>query len=158
MPVKPRRQPCRARDRSDDADRKVLRFQHRALLDMQLEIGQQFAPRSRGGADMIGIEAELPQRIAHGNAGGIAPIQHALVESAGDRAAAEQRRGEPNALLVGEADDLDRERQPLAAPVQIGDAGNRGDQAERPIPFAGVAHGVVMRAEHQAGQPVASPS
>ena len=39
-------------------------------------------------------------------------FEHALVERAGDGAAAEQRRGEAHALLVGEADDLDRERQP----------------------------------------------
>ncbi len=135
-----------------DADRKIFRFEHRALLDMQLEIGQQFAAGARGGADMIGIEAEFLQRLAHGDAGGIAHLQHAFVEGAGDRAAAEQRGGEAHALLVGKAGDLDRERQPLAAPVQIGDAGDRSDHAERPVPFAGVAHGVVMRAEHQAWQ------
>jgi hypothetical protein len=36
--------------------------------------------------------------------------------------------------------------------VQIGHAAYRRDQAERPIPLAGVAHGIVMRTEHQAGQ------
>ena len=148
----PRRHPCRARNRGDDADGKVFGFQHRPLLDMQFEIGEQFAAGTRGGADMIGIEAEVLQRLAHGNAVGIAHPQHALVKGAGDRAAAEQRGGEADALLVGKAGDLDRERQPLAAPVQVRDAGDRGDEAERPIPFAGVTHGIVMRAEHQAWQ------
>ena len=79
-------------------------------------------------------------------------VEHALVEGAGDGAAAEQGRGEADAFLIGKAGHLDRERQSLAAPVEIGDAGNRGDEPERPVPFAGVAHGVVMRAQHQAGQ------
>ncbi len=34
--------------------------------------------------------------------------------------------------------------------MQIGDTGNRRDQPERTVPFAGVANGVVMRAQHQA--------
>ena len=74
------------------------------------------------------------------------------IESARDRAAAEQRGRKAHALLVGESNDLDRERQPPPAPVQIGDAGNRCEQSERAVPFAGVAHGVVMRAQHQARQ------
>ena len=101
---------------------------------------------------MIGVEAELHQRIAHGDAVTVACVEHALVEGAGHRAAAEQRRGEAHPLLVGKADDFDRERQALAAAVEIGDAGDRRDHAQRPVPFAGVAHGVVVRAEHQARQ------
>src|SRR3981189_1638388 len=54
--------------------------------------------------------------------------------------------------LIGEPHDLDRKRQPPPAPVQVRDAGNRRDQSERAVPFAGVAHGVVMRAQHQARQ------
>ena len=34
-------------------------FQHRPLLDVQFDIGMQFAARPRRRADMIGIEAEL---------------------------------------------------------------------------------------------------
>ena len=33
--------------------------------------------------------------------------------------------------------------------MQIGDAGNRRDNTERPVPAAGIAHSIVMRAEHQ---------
>ena len=79
--------------------------------------------------------------------------EHALDERARHRPAAEQRRGKAHALLVGKADDFNGERQPLAALVQIGDAGNRGDDAERAVPFAGIAHRIVMRAQHQARQP-----
>ena len=58
--------------------------------------------------------------------------------------------GEADALLIGGADHLDGERQAFSAPLQVGHAGNRRDQSERAVPFAGVADGVVMRAQHQA--------
>ena len=75
-----------------------------------------------------------------------------LDERTGDRAAAEQGRGKANPFLVGEPDDLDRKRQPLPAPVQVRDAGNRRDQSERAVPFAGVTHRIIVRAQHQARQ------
>ncbi len=37
--------------------------------------------------------------------------------------------------------------------MEIGDAGNRRDQPERAIPFAGVANRIVVRSQHQAWQP-----
>ena len=61
----PRRQTGGAGNRADHADRQIFRLQHRALLDVQLDIGQQFAARPCGGADMIGVETELNQRLAH---------------------------------------------------------------------------------------------
>ena len=146
------RQPGRARDRGHDADRQVLAFEHRPLLDMQFDIAMQFAPAPGRRADMIGIEPELRQRLAHGEAGFVFGIQRGYIEGAGDGAAAEQGRGEPHAFLIGETDDFDRKRQATPASVQIRHAGNRGDHPERPIPLAGVAHGVVMRSQHQARQ------
>jgi hypothetical protein len=58
-PGQVRRQPRRSGDRGDDADRQVFGFQHRPLLDVQFDIGQQFAGRPRRRADMIGIQPEL---------------------------------------------------------------------------------------------------
>ena len=127
-------------------------FQHRTLLDVKFEIGQQFAARPCRRADMSGVETKLDQRLAHRNPGGVRGAEHALVKRARDRAAAEQRGCEADAFLVGEPDHLDGERQPALSLVQIGNAGNRGDQAERAVPFAGIADGVVMRAQHQARQ------
>ena len=138
--------------RGHHADGQVSCFQHRPLLDMQLEIGQQLAPRPRSRADMVGIEAELHERLAHRHAIAVAGVQNALVECAGHSTAAEQRRGEAHPLFIGKADDLDRERQALAAAIEICDAGDRRDHAKRPIPFAGIAYGVVVRAKHQAGR------
>ena len=127
-------------------------LQHRPLLDMQFHIGVKLAAGSGRCADMLGVETELRQRLTHRHAGPVARIQHALVKGSRDRPAAEQRGRKPHALLVGKTDDLDRIRQPPPPPVQVGDAGDRRDHAERAVPFAGVAHGVVVRSQHQARQ------
>ena len=100
--------------RRHHADGKVLLLQHRPLLDVQFDIGMQFAARPRRRTDMIGIEAELHHRLAHRDAAAVARVEHALVEGARDRPAAEQGGGKPHALLVGKAGDFDRERQPHA--------------------------------------------
>ena len=59
------RQPRGAGYRRHHADGKVLLLQHRPLLDVQFDIGMQFATRPRRRTDMIGIEPELLHRLAH---------------------------------------------------------------------------------------------
>src|SRR6266849_5864749 len=130
----------------------TFRFQHRPLLDMEFDIGKQFAAGPCRCSDMIGIETELDERIAHRNSGTIPYAKHALVERACHRAAAQQRGGEPDPLLIGEAGDFDRERQSPAPVMQIAHAGNRRDQSKRTVPFSGIAHRVVVLAQHQARQ------
>jgi hypothetical protein len=125
---------------------------HRALLDVEFEIGQQFAAGPCRRPDMFGVKTELQQSIAHRNSVRVLYAEHALVEGPCDRAAAQQRGGEPDPLLVGEPGYFDGERQAPPSLVQIGDAANRRDQSERAVPFAGIADGVVVRAQHQARQ------
>ena len=48
------REPRRARDRGDYSDREIKTFQHRTLLDVQFDIGQQFAAHPCRRADTIG--------------------------------------------------------------------------------------------------------
>ena len=96
MPVKFGSQAGGAGNRRHDADRQALLFEHRPLLDVQFDIGEQFAAGSRGRADMFGVEPELGNRLAHRNAGAVADVEHAFVERAGYRAAAEQRGGKPH--------------------------------------------------------------
>jgi hypothetical protein len=62
---KPRRKPCRARDRSYDSDRQTLALQDRTLLDVELDIGQQFVSGACGRADMFGVEAKRDKRLPH---------------------------------------------------------------------------------------------
>ena len=79
----------------------------------------------------------------------IAPLAAARVEAAGDRAAADIGRGEPHALLLGKRDHLEVERQPAAGAMQMLDRHQRRQNAEPAVVFAGIAHGVVVRADDQ---------
>ena len=101
---------------------------------------------------MIGIETELNQRFAHRDFRAVFGGQHAFVEGAGYRAAAEQGRRKPYPLLVGKTGHFDGKGKPLSAFVEVGDTGDRRDQAERAVPSAGIAHRVVVRTQHQARQ------
>ena len=101
---------------------------------------------------MVGIQTKLDERIAHRNSGAVLRGEHALIERSCDRPAAQQRGSEPDPLLVGKARHFDGERQSPPSFVQIGDAGDRRDQPERTVPFAGVADAVVVRAQHQTRQ------
>ena len=40
-------------------------LEHRALLDVELDIAMQFAADARGSPDVPGIEAELDQGVMH---------------------------------------------------------------------------------------------
>ena len=108
------------------------------------------ARRRAASRDAFGVEPERRQRLAHRRARAIAAVEQPRVERAGDRAAAQQRRAEAHAFLVGEAHDLDRERQARAARVQRVDAIDRGHDAQHAVVLAGIAHGVEVRAQHQA--------
>src|SRR3546814_5669457 len=50
---------------------------------------------------------------------------------------------------VCSSDLLDGMRQPHAAPVQFGDAGQWRDHAQHAVILAGIAHGIEMRTAHQ---------
>ena len=153
MPVRLRRKPRRARDRGHHPDRQILLFQHRPLLDVQFEIGEQFAARPRGGADMIGIEAELRQapRASKCRRSSLVPSTLSTKVPATARlpSSVEAKRT-PSSSAKPITSIANGNRRPLL--VQIGDAGNRRDQPERAIPFAGVANRIVVRAQHQARQ------
>src|SRR6267142_7041217 len=146
------REPGCAGNRGYHSDRQILGFQHRPLLDVEFDIGKQFAAGPRGRSDMVGIETELEERIAYRYSGAVLYAKQALVERSGDRAAPQQRGGESNAFLIGKTGHLDSEGQWLSAPVYICNAGNRRNQPKRPVPFACVTYGIVVRAEHEAGQ------
>ena len=95
---------------------KSLRFQHGALLDVQLTRTRAPGRACARRRELRGIEAEAHQRVAHRDA--VARRRLSSSEGskrAGDRAAAEQRGAVAHALLVAEADHFDGERQTRAA-------------------------------------------
>ena len=148
-----RRQPRGARDRRHHADGKVFLLQNRPLLDVQFDIGKQLAAGARGSADTIGIEPELlsAPRASRGRRGRATfSTPSSKVPATARLPSSVEANRTPSSSAKPMTSTANGSRLP--APVQVGDAGNRRDHAERPVPFAGVAHGVVMRAQHQARQ------
>ncbi len=140
----------RAVDRGHDADRQALGLEHGALLDVEFHVREHVGPPARRAGDAVGIQPECRQRLAHRRARAIVAVEQLHVERAGDRAASEQRRAEAHAFLVREAQDLERERKARAALVQRMDTIDRGHHAQHAVVLAGIAHGVEVRAQHQA--------
>ena len=52
---------CRATNGGHDADRKIIRLQHRTLLDMQLKIGENVLWLTGHGGDALWIASKLPE-------------------------------------------------------------------------------------------------
>ena len=108
------REAAGAVDRGHDADRQALRLEHRALLDVDLDIAEHVlagAGRARGmaaGSQPKPRSASRMRRRPRRRRRGL------RIEGAGDRARAGQRGREAHAFLVAEGDHLDRERQALA--------------------------------------------
>ncbi len=75
-----------------------------------------------------------------------------VIPGPGEGSAAEEGVAEAGALLVGEADDLERERQPAAAAADAVDDLDGEHHAEHPVVAARVGDGVEVAAEHQGGQ------
>ena len=137
-------------DAGDDADRQALGLQHRALLDVRLQVTDHVGRRARGLADARRIQSPGGQRVGHGHAGAVGhAIEIGRIEHAGDGAAGEHRGREARAFLVAEGDHLDRERQPPPGGVQRGHALDAQHHPERAVVAAGIAHAVDMAADQQ---------
>ena len=80
---------------------------------------------------------------------GIATLQNRRVETACNCAAAEIGCGKPNALLLGEADHLEIERQVLPSVMQVLRDHQRRQYSEPAIEAPGVRDRVIMRADDQ---------
>ena len=130
-------------DRGHDAERLAQPLQHRPLLDVDLGVRNEVvASRERGvaGEEVLQRDAIL-----------VAQLEPGRVEAADDRRRPQVRGPEAQALLVGEAIQLDR------AVGHALDRRERDEHAERPVVAAGVAHGVQVRAEHERPADAAAP-
>ena len=144
-------------DRGDVAEGGVGRLEERPLLDVRLEVADQLPGRAGRVLDQRGVEPEVLEGLVEGGPVPVAQVPRVVVPEPRRRLAAEQRRAEAGALLVAEADDLERERElghpvdgTVDEPVRDGD---RHHDAEHAVVAAGVGHGVEVGAEHQGGQP-----
>ena len=88
--------------------------QDRALLDVQLEVGQRAVEPRGGGARAVEVDVVLGQRVLESHARRVEQVADLVgVERPGDGRRAQQRAPEARALLVGPVDE--RAPTPAAA-------------------------------------------
>ncbi len=102
-----------------DAERLVLALEHRALLDVQLEVGDGALELARGVGCAVEVDAVVGERVRQGHAVAIGQAAHRVrVERACRGARAEQAAPEPRPLLVGPVDELEAEGGAAPAPAR----------------------------------------
>ena len=132
------------------AERQVHPLEHRALLDVQLEVGHRPGEPLAGLAGAVEVDAVGGERVGQRDAVAVGEAAHGVrVERARARARAEQAAAEARALLVGPVDELDGD-----GPVPGGQRAHdleRAQHAERAVEPAAVGHRVEVAADdHEA--------
>ena len=133
----------------DDAHREAVAFEHRALLDVQLEIGDGgFQAGARRGR-RVEVDPMRVQRVDQCDAVAVGDVADgARVERPGREAGAEQRAAEARPLLVGPVDEGDRDGRRRAARGEGAQDLQAAQDAERAVEPAPVRDGVDVAAEH----------
>jgi hypothetical protein len=108
------------------------------LVDVQLQEAPQASQPLRGRRDAGGVDAGGRHRVRQAHTVVVAAVEDGGIEDAGQRAAAEGRRVEARALLVGERDD--RHRRVLGHR-------ERGAHAQGAVVAPALAHAVQVRAD-----------
>ena len=137
---------AQADDRRDDADIDVLGLEHRALLDVELEVRPDVGDAG-GRVDAVEVEACRSHRVAERDAVGVDPVSEVAHVLAGEGPAAEEGSVEARALLVHEGDYPERPLGLEALLLQQPDGVEGGDHAERAVEASAAGDGVEVRAD-----------
>ena len=130
--------------------------QHRALLDVQLEVGERAIEALAGGRRLVEIHVALRERVLQPRAVGVAQVAHVVrVERPRGGGRAEQAAAEARPLLVGPVDEPDRDRRRRPG-GQRPDGAERGRDPERAVEPPARGHRVDVRADDH--EPLALPS
>ena len=96
-----------------DRQGQVEALEHRALLDVQLQVGGRAGELPAGVSRALEVDSVLGQHVGQRRAGGVAQAPEEIrVEALRDGARAEQAAAEAEALLVGPVDEPDRRGRP----------------------------------------------
>src|SRR6478735_1180428 len=134
----------------DHAERQVERLEHRALLDVELEVRSRVLELPPRLERPVEVDAVLADRVRQRDPVDIAPLAQLVLVAhrAGGRRGAEQRAAEAGALLVGPAHEPHgQRRRPL-----FGDAPQHLDgreHVEAAVEPASVRHGIDVAAEQE---------
>src|SRR5260370_10706914 len=134
-------------DCTDDNERGCFALKDRALLYVDLEIGEGIA-RQGYRWKLFGFEAEVADSFHYAYAIFARAGESLFVEFADQSEAAEEWLVEADTFLFREADDFDGEGKMLAA--KLFNAGDAGDNAEDAGECSGVRDGVQMGGAQQA--------
>ena len=131
------------------AERQVARLEHGALLDVQLDVGDDIAqPRARL-AHPIDIDAMGGERVGGRDAVGVTQTANEVgIVLTGGGHRADQAESEAGTFLVGPVDKLDRERG-RAAGGQRAEHLQRRQHAEAAVEPAAIRNGVDVAADDE---------
>ena len=136
----------------DDAQRHVLAQQHRALLDVALDVGVRRIEQDR----RVAREPDALELVAEGQAVGIRERVGVLeADPAGGDGGAQHVRAEAHALLLREGGDDEGSLRRDPPIVQGADGLDAGQHAQAPVEGARGADGVDVGARHDGGEIVA---
>ena len=127
-----------------------MRLEHRALLDVQLEVGGGVLELRARVERAVEVDAMLGERGRQGDAVGVAPLAQLVLvcHRTGGRAGAEQRAAEARTLLVGPVDEAHGDRR-LALRGQAPQHLDAAHDVEAAVEPAAVRHRVDVPADEQ---------
>ena len=131
------------------AQRQIHGLEHRALLDMQLQIGGGALESPRRRADAVQVHTVVADRVLQTNALTVGQVAHGLwVHRSGGRARAKQAAAKARALFIGPVHQAKGDgRDALGGdPAQDLEPGHDAQAAVEP---AAVRHGVQVTADQQ---------
>ena len=124
--------------------------EHRALLDVQLEICEGAVQPAGGGGRAVKVDAARGEAVGQRDATGV--LQPANVVS-GQIACAgrgpDQASPEPRALLIGPIDEADPDRRRDAGAAELAHRLERGQQSERTVEPTAIRDRIDVRADDQ---------
>ena len=123
-----------------------MRLEHGALLDVQLEVGGRALERRARVERRVEVDAVLAQRVGQRRPVAVGQAADGVgLQRAGGRARAQQAAPEARALLVGPADELERQRPRLGRlRAQHLEA---GEDVEDPVEPPAVGHRIQVPAD-----------
>jgi len=116
-------------------------LQYRTLFDVKLKVAERVVFQL-GLRNLRGIQAELFDRLANGNALRILDLQKLPIQTTHQRAAADERSAEAYSFLFGKANHFDAERKPPSP--QLFEQCDRKNNSENAIISASIGNSVEM--------------
>ena len=133
----------------DRADAEALVLEHRALLDVHLDVGLDVGHAGAGAVEVLDVDAVLAEHVGQRVALLVGqPAQHVDVERADRRRRAEQAAAEAGALLVGPVDEGDGHRR-RALGGERAQQFEAGHHAQRTVEPAALGHAVEVAADDE---------